>query len=123
MLSQGIESNARETAAGGIFAGTWQVEPRDADCSTWGRAAARESSTADREGQAMGTRKRKAGRLQVEALEARWTPGGLSGGVLGDCHIGEEIPQVRVAHVVPLAGVSGGVLGDCHIGEEIPQVR
>jgi hypothetical protein len=28
------------------------------------------------------------------------------------CHIGEEIPQVRVAHVVPLAGVSGGVLGD-----------
>jgi hypothetical protein len=54
-------------------------------------------------------------RFQVEALEARWTPGGMSGGVLGDratCHIGEEIPQVRVAHVVPLGGVSGGVLGD-----------
>ena len=32
----------------------------------------------------MGTRKRTAGRLQVEALEARWTPGGMSGGVLGD---------------------------------------
>jgi hypothetical protein len=63
----------------------------------------------------MGTRKRTAGRLQVEALEARWTPGGASGGVLGErttCHIGEEIPQVRVAHVVPLGGMSGGVLGD-----------
>jgi hypothetical protein len=39
----------------------------------------------------------------------------MSGGVLGDrmtSHIGEEIPQVRVAHVVPLGGVSGGVLGD-----------
>ena len=50
----------------------------------------------------MGTRKRPAGRLQVEALEARWTPGGMSGGVLGDratCHIGEEIPQVHVAPV------------------------
>jgi hypothetical protein len=75
----------------------------------------------------MGTRnKRTARRFQVEALETRWTPGGPSGGVLGSvvaCHIGEEIPQVQVAHVVPLGGPSGGVLGECHIGEEIPQVR
>jgi hypothetical protein len=60
----------------------------------------------------MGMRKRTAGRFQVEALEARWTPGGPSGGVLGDrmtCHIGEEIPQVQVA---PLAtgGAGGGAL-------------
>ena len=56
----------------------------------------------------MGTRKRTAGRFQVEALEGRWTPGGSPGGVLDHgaaCHIGEEIPQVQVAH----------------IGEEIPQ--
>jgi hypothetical protein len=65
----------------------------------------------------MGTRnQRTARRFQVEALETRWTPGGLSGGVLGEhgaasqvqvAHIGEEIPQVQVAH----------------IGEEIPQVQ
>jgi hypothetical protein len=74
----------------------------------------------------MGTRKRTAGRFQVEALEGRWTPGGVSGGVLVSgavCHIGEEIPQVQVAPVAPLGGPSGGVLGDAEpgIGEEIPQ--
>jgi hypothetical protein len=39
------------------------------------------------------------------------------------CHIGEEIPQVRVALVAPLGGPSGGVLGDAEpgIGAEIPQ--
>jgi hypothetical protein len=83
-----------------IFAGTWQVEPRDADYSTGGRAAAREKGTADREGMVMSTRtKRTRRRFQVEALEARWTPGGCPGGVLGDamCHIGEKIHQVHVA--------------------------
>jgi hypothetical protein len=55
----------------------------------------------------MGVRKRTARQLQLEAMERRWTPGGAPGGVLGDrlspCHIGEEIPQAPVAHVVPLA--------------------
>jgi hypothetical protein len=63
----------------------------------------------------MGTRnKRTARQFQLEAMEPRWTPGGSPGGVLGDrmIHIGEEIPQVQVAHVVPLGGASGGVLGD-----------
>jgi hypothetical protein len=73
----------------------------------------------------MGTRKRKARRFQVEALEPRWTPGGAPGGVLGDGmtrHIGEEIPQVHVAHVVPLGGAKGGVVhAAMGIGEEIPQ--
>ena len=75
----------------------------------------------------MSTRnRRKAGRLHVEALEGRWTPGGLSGGMIASgaaCHIGEEIPQVQAAHVSPLGGPSGGVLGDAEpgIGEEIPQ--
>jgi hypothetical protein len=81
----------------------------------------------------MGTRKRTAGRFQVEALETRWTPGGSPGGVLAPgaaCHIGEEIPQVQVAPlggspggVLALGGPSGGVLGDAApgIGEEIPQ--
>jgi hypothetical protein len=37
------------------------------------------------------------------------------------CHIGEEIPQVRVAHVVPLGGAKGGVVHvEMAIGEEIP---
>jgi hypothetical protein len=48
----------------------------------------------------MGTRRRTARRFQVEALEARWTPGGQPGGVLGDTitrSSGEEIPQVHVA--------------------------
>jgi hypothetical protein len=74
----------------------------------------------------MGTRQRTAGRFQVEALEGRWAPAGVSGGLLGDrmtCHIGEEIPQVQVALVSPLGGPSGGVLGDAEpgIGAEIPQ--
>jgi len=75
----------------------------------------------------MGTRsRRKAGRFQVEALEVRWTPGGLVGGAFPSasvCHIGEEIPQVQVAPVSSLGGPSGGVLGDAvpGIGEEIPQ--
>jgi hypothetical protein len=51
----------------------------------------------------MGTRRRTSGRLQVEALETRWTPGGLPGGVVvpsvAACHVGEEIPQVQVASV------------------------
>jgi hypothetical protein len=55
----------------------------------------------------MSVRKRTKTQLQIEAMEPRWTPGGVSGGVLGDrlssCHIGEEIPQTPVAHVVPLA--------------------
>jgi hypothetical protein len=58
----------------------------------------------------MRTRRRTAGRFQIEALETRWTPAGLSGGVLvsgAACHIGEEIPQVQVA---PQGGPSGGVL-------------
>jgi hypothetical protein len=41
-----------------------------------GRAAAHEQGTADWEIKAMGTRKRTVRRLQVEALEARLTPGG-----------------------------------------------
>ena len=75
----------------------------------------------------MGTRKRMARQFQVEAMEPRWTPGGSPGGVLNygaACHIGEEIPQVRVALVAPLGGPSGGVNGDAAgIGEEIPQGR
>jgi hypothetical protein len=73
------------------------------------------------------TSKRSARRFQVEALEGRWTPGGLSGGAVipsgAACHIGEEIPQVQVSPVSPLGGPSGGVLGDAEpgIGEEIPQ--
>ena len=44
----------------------------------------------------MATRERRARRFQVEALEPRWTPGGvLNHGAA--CHIGEEIPQVHVA--------------------------
>jgi hypothetical protein len=92
-----------------------------------GRVATREQGIADWEIRAMGTRKRTARQFQVESMEPRWAPGGMSGGVLGDRmtrHIGEEIPQVQVAHVVPLGGASGGALGDrmtCHIGEEIPQ--
>jgi hypothetical protein len=73
----------------------------------------------------MGTRKRTARRFQVEALEGRLAPGGLSGGVVNDGITrsgGEEIPQVQVAHVVPLGGAKGevahAVMG---IGEEIPQ--
>jgi hypothetical protein len=68
----------------------------------------------------MGTRnQRTARRFQVEALEIRWTPSGVSGGGLayGAAHIGEEIPQVQVAHIgeeIPQVA---------HIGEEIPQVR
>jgi hypothetical protein len=60
--------------------------------------------------------KRTARRFQLEALEGRWAPGGLSGGVLGDrmtpC-TGEEIPTAPVAHVVPLVkgGAGGGVIG------------
>jgi hypothetical protein len=73
-----------------IFDGTWQGVPRDTDSSGGGRVAARDRSTTDREGEAMGTRKRTAGRLQVEALETRWTPSGGTGGVLN--HIGKEIP-------------------------------
>jgi hypothetical protein len=83
-----------------IFDGTWQGKPRDTDSSGGGCVAARDRSTTDREGEAMGTRKRTAGRFQVEALETRWTPGGLAGGVfpsVAACHIGEEIPQVHVA--------------------------
>jgi hypothetical protein len=91
-----------------IFAGTWQVEPRDGDYPAGGRAAAREKGTADREGRAMGSRnQRTARRFQVEALETRWTPGGASGGMLvygAACHNGEEIPQV---HVVLLGGRTG----------------
>ena len=71
----------------------------------------------------MGTHKRTARQFQLEAMEPRWAPGGLSGGVLGDRMVSR---QVQVSHVVPLGGVSGGVLGDratAHIGEEIPQVR
>lgn len=71
----------------------------------------------------MSTWKRTARRFQVEALEGRWAPGGLAGGVVaggGSSHIGEEIPQVQVAHVVPLSGIGSGVT-TCHIGEEIPQ--
>jgi hypothetical protein len=49
----------------------------------------------------------------------------MSGGVLGDrmtCHIGEEIPQVQVVHVIPLGGAKGGVVHvEMAIGEEIPQ--
>jgi hypothetical protein len=64
----------------------------------------------------MGTRKRTARQFQVEAMEPRWTPGGLSGGVVcvgAACHIGEEIPQV---HVAPLAygsklGIASGSNG------------
>jgi hypothetical protein len=75
----------------------------------------------------MGPRKRTAGRFQVEALEARWTPGGVPVGMVTGSALargsGEEIPQVQVAHVSPLGGPSGGVLGDAEpgIGEEIPQ--
>jgi hypothetical protein len=52
----------------------------------------------------MGTRKRTTGRFQIEALEGRWAPGGLSGGVLGDRFrpsIGEEIPQTHAARPAP----------------------
>jgi hypothetical protein len=55
----------------------------------------------------MGTRKRTAGRFQVEALETRWTPGGSPSGVLvygAMCHIGEEIPQVQVTPSAATAG-------------------
>jgi hypothetical protein len=74
----------------------------------------------------MGTRKRTARRFQVEALEGRWTPGGAPAGVQGvygaACGIGEKIPQVQVAHVVPLGGAQGGVdHAVTGIGEEIPQ--
>jgi hypothetical protein len=75
----------------------------------------------------MGTRRRTAGRFGVEALEGRWAPGGVSGGVLSGTitrSSGEEIPQFRAAHVVPLGGVSGGVLSSTitrSSGEEIPQ--
>ena len=89
----------------------WQGGRRDGDYPAGGRAAARERSTSDREGQAMGTRKRTAGRFQVEALEGRWTPGGVSGGVLvsgAACHIGEEIPQVQVASLGDGGGITGG---------------
>jgi hypothetical protein len=92
----------------------------------------------------MSTRKRTARRFQVEAMETRVTPGGASGGgVLAGmtCHIGEEIPQIQVAHVETLKGPSGGtqvahvetlkgpsggtlLAGmTCHIGEEIPQIQ
>jgi hypothetical protein len=37
-------------------------------------------------------------------------------------HIGEEIPQVQVAHVFPLGGAKAGVIhAAMGIGEEIPQ--
>jgi hypothetical protein len=37
-------------------------------------------------------------------------------------HVGEEIPQVRVAHAVPLGGAKGAVVHAARgIGEEIPQ--
>jgi hypothetical protein len=69
----------------------------------------------------MGARKRTARQFQIEAMEPRWALAGAPGGVLGDrlssCHIGEEIRQAPVAHVVPLATcgsntVRGGEEGD-----------
>ena len=64
----------------------------------------------------MGTHKRTARRFQVEALEGRWAPGGVSGGVLASSltrHIGEEIPQAQVA---PLRAPGGGVTIPTHAG-------
>src|SRR5262245_7915463 len=94
-----------------IFDGTWQGEPRDTDSSGGGRVAARDRSTTDREDEVMGTRKRTAGRFQVEAPETRWTPGGSPSGVLvygAACHIGEEIPQVQVDPLSDGGGMTGG---------------
>jgi hypothetical protein len=60
----------------------------------------------------MRTRRRTAGRFQIEALETRWTPGGGGGGVVmacgAACHIGEEIPQVQVAPLGGGGGMTGG---------------
>jgi hypothetical protein len=81
----------------------------------------------------MGPRNRRAaGRFQIEALEARWTPGGMSGGVLGDAltrPTGKEAPPAQVVPMVK-GGAGGGVIGlaprgalACGIGEEIPQAR
>ena len=106
-----------------IFTGTWPIGPRDADAWAEGRAAAREQGTADREGKAMGTRKRTERRLQVEALEGRLAPGAGGGGVVlvaTPRGLGEEIPQVQVAPVSPLGGPSGGVLGDVQVAHVEP---
>src|SRR5262245_49930542 len=72
-----------------------------------GRAAARDRDTTDREGGDMGTRDtRRAGRFQVEALEARWTPGGAGG------H-GGDIPRIYLApHQAHVALPEGGLGGD-----------
>ena len=106
-----------------IVHGEWQSEPCNPDSSAGGRAAAREHDDSVPEGGEMRTRRRTAGRFQIEALETRWTPGGAGGGVVmvsgAACHIGEEIPQVQVSPlggasggVLPQGGLSGGVLGD-----------
>ena len=55
----------------------------------------------------MGTRKRTERRLQVEALEGRLAPGAGGGGVVlvaTSRGLGEEIPQVQVAHPVHAGG-------------------
>jgi hypothetical protein len=70
----------------------------------------------------MGTRhQRTARRFQVEALEGRLAPSGPSGcggdiskaRVLyhGAAHIGEEIPQVQVAHPVAYGSKPGVASG------------
>ena len=85
-----------------IFAGTWQVEPRDADRSPGGRATARERDMADREDGTMGSRnKRTAGRFQVETLETRWTPGGAAGGIGGEFVMATWPPRARSARKPP----------------------
>ena len=81
----------------------------------------------------MSARNRKARQFQLEAMEARWAPGGLSGGVLAGVSTHSTSAEISQAHVDPsplggapggvLGGSPGGVLGDAvgGVGEEIPQ--
>jgi hypothetical protein len=75
---------------------------RDGDYPAGGRAAARETGTADREGGTMGTRKRAASRFQVEALEGRLAPGGAAGAMGGEFRQAPAVPLQ--AHVAPSCG-------------------
>jgi hypothetical protein len=61
----------------------------------------------------MSARNRKARRFQLEAMEPRWAPGGMPGGVLAGGGTHNTSAEISQAHVdpSPSGGAPGGVLG------------
>jgi hypothetical protein len=61
----------------------------------------------------MSARNRKARQFQLEAMEPRWAPGGLAGGVLAGGGTHSSAAEISHANVdpSPLGGAPGGVLG------------